>query len=91
MEVKGKAPEVRFQYRIVTWRHDVPQSTYDSPTFTGVDVADCDRQAIAHFEQIIVKPENEWDGMELKRIDTPAVAEKTTSLMRNGKQEGGDY
>lgn len=76
------------QYRISSWRHDVRKSTYSTPSFDGETVEECDKKALDHFKSVSEKPENEWDGMDIVRIDAPAVAEKTTFLEKNGRQEG---
>jgi hypothetical protein len=76
------------QYRISHWRFDVPRTTYATPSFEGETIEACDTQALAHFETVSNKPGNQWDGMDIVRIDTPAVAEKTTFLKANGRQSG---
>jgi hypothetical protein len=76
------------QYRISTWRFDERKSTYSTPTFEGETVEACDKQALEHFRQVSSKPENSWEGMDIVRIDSPAVAEKTTFLEENGRQSG---
>ncbi len=81
---------MRFQYRIMTRRFDVPPSVYDIFSTEGVDAADCDRQAMERFDKAVARPDNEWNGMDLIRIDAPAVAERTTLVKKNGKQEHDD-
>ena len=76
------------QYRISTWRFDVRKSTHSTPTFEGDTVQTCDEQALKHFKSVSNEPSNAWEGMDIVRIDAPAVAEKTTFLEKNGKQEG---
>jgi hypothetical protein len=77
---------MKVHYRISHWRFNVSLATYSEPTFEGETIEVCDTQALAHFEMLSNKPENEWDGMNISRIDTPAVAEKTTFLKTNGRQ-----
>lgn len=76
------------RYRITRWRHDERPSTYSMPTFEGDSVEACDAKACTHFEEVSKEPVNAWDGMDIVRIDAPAVAEKTTFLAKNGRQEG---
>jgi hypothetical protein len=73
-------------YRIISWRFDVPHHTYSEPTFEDETVEACDAQALTHFETVSNKPGNKWNGMNIIRIDAPAVAEKTTFLKTNGRQ-----
>ncbi len=81
---------IRRQYRISSWRFDVQKST-DSTFFTeGETVEECDEKARKKFQEASDKPHNEWNGMDIVRIDTPAVAEKVTFLMKNGRQESND-
>ncbi len=78
-------------YRIRKWRFDVPVSTHSTPSFIGETVEECDEKAKKHFKQISDLPENEWEGMNISRIDAPAVGEKTTFLMENGRQNNDDW
>lgn len=75
------------QYRITMWRFDVRESTYSTPEFEGDTVEVCDEKAAQHFRAESNKPENLFEGMSISRIDSPAVAEKTTFLYKNGRQE----
>lgn len=79
---------MKIQYRISSWRHDVPTETHSTPTFEGDDVEACDNQARKHFRSVSDDPRNSWDGMDIVRIDSPAVAEKITFLEDNCRQKG---
>jgi hypothetical protein len=79
---------VRHCYRISSWRHDVSKHTYDTKSFEGETVEACDQKAKEWFKVASDKPGNGWEGMDLVRIDAPAVAEKVTYLDKNGRQEG---
>ena len=76
------------QYRINSWRFDVPYSCHSTPTFEAETPEECAQKAREHFQIVSNKPENVWDGMKIFRIDSPAVAEKVTFLEKNGRQEG---
>lgn len=78
------------QYRISSWRFDVSKRTYSTPTFEGDTIKACDEQALKHFKSVSDEPSNAWEGMDIVRIDAPAVAEKTTFLEKNGRQEGNN-
>jgi len=80
---------LRQNYRITHWQFDEPRQTHSTPSFEGETIEACDEQAIEHFRTISDQPENEWEGMDIVRIDVPAVAEQTTFLVRNGRQEMG--
>lgn len=69
------------------WRFDVQESTHSTPEIEGETLDDCDRKALEHFRAVSNKRENNWEGMSISRIDSPAVAEKTTFLEKNGRQE----
>lgn len=75
------------QYRIENWRLDVPAQTIETPTFEGKDEEECDQKAISRMEELSSKESYSWDGLKVLRIDVPAVAEKTTFLKNNGRQE----
>tara|TARA_B100000508_G_scaffold140845_1_gene143807 strand:+ start:1985 stop:2200 length:216 start_codon:yes stop_codon:yes gene_type:complete len=62
------------RYKITTARFDVPTETYKE-----FDAAD-DDAAKKEFEELAEKPELAFETMFLKRIDAPAVPEKTTIL-----------
>lgn len=81
---------VRQQYRITSWRFDVPKQTHSTPVFEGESIEECDEKARQHFQSISDRKENSWDGMDIVRIDSPAIAEKTTYLMSNGRQMSND-
>jgi hypothetical protein len=85
-----KTMPVKAQYRISTWRWDVPKETYSTPTFEGETVEECDHQAREHFQAVSARQETAWEGMDIVRIDTPAVAEKTTFIERNNRQQNND-
>ncbi len=78
------------RYRITTWRFDIKSCTYSEPTFEGATVEECDNKALAHFDTESTKPANAWEGMRIVRVDSPAVAEVTTLLKSNGRQQGHD-
>ena len=83
---------IKRTYRIEMWRFDIPRQAHSKPEFDGETVDECDKQAIRHFQTVSEKVANQWYGMDLVRIDTPAVAEKVTHLSNNGRQGGGgDY
>jgi hypothetical protein len=50
----------------------------------------CDQKAYQEFDNVSNGPNNSWDGMDMVRIDSPAVAEKVTFLTKNGRQENND-
>jgi hypothetical protein len=75
------------EYRISSWRFDVLKHAYSSPTFEGETVEDCDAKALEHFQEVSSMESNQWDGMDIVRIDARAVAEKTSFLHKNGRQE----
>jgi hypothetical protein len=69
-------------YRIRSWRFDVPTYTHSESSFDGGTIEECDEQALLWFQTICEKPENSWEGMDLIRIDSPAISEKTTRLTK---------
>ncbi len=70
------------EYRLNHSRFDVPTSTWT--TF----VAENDAEAKRIFEEKYCKEKSiSWDDLDLLRIDTPAVAEKTT-LISVAKRQG---
>lgn len=77
-------------YRISSWRFDIVKNTHSTPKFEGDSIEECDKKALEHFLSISNDPQNAWDGMDIVRIDSPAVAEKTTFLTANGRQSGND-
>ena len=78
------------QYRISSWRFDVRRHTYSTPEFEGETVEECDTKAVEHFKSVSEKPENQWEGMDIVRIDVAAVAEKVTLLKINDRQQSND-
>ncbi len=74
------------QYRIESWRHDVPLSTLETPTFEAETEELCDALAITHMNQLSEQTANSWNGLRVFRIDAPAVEEKRTFLAHNGRQ-----
>lgn len=78
---------MKLQYRISMWRFDVRESLYSTFETEGDTIEACDKLAIKRLHAESEKPENLFEGMSLVRIDSPAVAEKTTFLEKNGRQE----
>ncbi len=81
---------IRRDYRVSRWRFDVRKSTYATFFTEGATVEECDEKARKKFQEMSDAEHNAWEGMDLIRIDTPAVAEVTTFLMKNGRQESDD-
>ncbi len=82
--------KVSYNYRFENWRFDVNRVTLKTTSFEGKTVQECDRKAIAHMEELSTQEAYSWDGIRVLRIDTPAVAEKTTFLKDNGRQKNDD-
>lgn len=81
---------MKHQYRITSKRFDSPKHTHSTPSFEGETIEECDEKAIEHFKSISAQHENSWDGMDIVRIDAPAVPEKVTLLTSNKRQVNND-
>lgn len=78
---------IKQEYRINMWRQGTPDEIYTTFEVEGLTLEECDSLALQRLKAESDKPENIHEGMEVIRIDIPAVAEKTTSIGKNGRQQ----
>lgn len=87
-ETGETSTKAKRQYRIESWRFDVPIETVETPTFEGETEKACDEKAIARMNALSGQETYSWDGLRVSRIDQPAIPEKSTFLADNGRQKG---
>lgn len=78
---------IKQEYRINMWRQGTAEEGYLTFEVEGSTLEACDDLARQRLKLESDKPENIHEGMNVVRIDSPAVAEKTTFLGSNGRQE----
>lgn len=78
---------IKQEYRINMWRQGTPDEIYTTFEVEGLTLEECDSLALQRLKVESDKSENIHEGMSVVRIDSPAVAEKTTFLGSNGRQE----